>query len=444
MAPCPAKQPQGAQQVSDSLSSVRSVRVVRAVKLQWQLSVPVSVPCVDKNLPVVRVAVAVQPRKKDMQHKPPAKGLWLPLLLKFGTKLVPVHGLADSGAECTIILGQGIIPPTCLSLAVQPLQLKGAQGLGIPGGSHGAECCISMCVVEGKCPKLYEFPPCFVHEADVGPIAIVGYAFLKRYSLVIDCLHDCLRPAPTVKPKQLPKGFVTSKAYPVPSEWLAPTPVCDAVSDCCAVESCIAFRKIYGEGLCGCGDSPLPSLPSSSSPPLCELAGDATPVATLSASPAPSSSSPLCALAGDATPVDTQISTQKQSSMDAKFATKFATHVQPSSLCLPLGPGSPLEVSSGTNPEVPKETSQVRDGVPKLLCTGYSGSEATNPLACGWARQQARGQPLGAEGDVTGRFSACRNARATRPPTSKLSRSPKGIQWDPWPPSLLCPPPVTP
>ena len=284
------------------------------------------------------VVMQAQPqlRRKEICAKPPAKGLWLPLLLRFGSSVVPVKGLADSGAECSIILGPGLIPPQLLSVAKCPLSLKGAQGVEIRGGSHGAVATISLSVVEGRDPKVYEFPPTFVIEAEVGPIAIIGYAFLKRYCLAIDCSSDCLRPAPKVRPKPVPQGLVTPLDTPTPKGCTTPTPTA------CSRVQCVDFRRAFGEGACGCGDSPC----TTSTPSLVPV-------------PLP----------------------------------------PPPSLPLPLEPRSSLEVSSGIHPEVPTETSQVRDGVPKLLCTGYSGSEATNPLACGWARQQARGQPLGAEGD---------------------------------------------
>ena len=106
----------------------------------------------------------------------------------------------DTGCRVPLLFRKGLIPEECLEQAQRPIKISTADGTPMSGGNKGCIMWITIPVtnLDGTTTSDFHCEPFWGYEAAVESCDLVmGYPFLKKFRLVVDCPSDSLRRAPT-------------------------------------------------------------------------------------------------------------------------------------------------------------------------------------------------------------------------------------------------------
>jgi hypothetical protein len=115
-----------------------------------------------------------------------------------------VSVLVDTGSRVPILFRKSLFPSHCLEKAVSPISLITADHAPMEGGIKGCSMIIALPVLcwSGEISKTLRCPPTWAFEAAIKSSDIIlGYPFLRKYKLVVDCSVDSLRTIPLDPPR---------------------------------------------------------------------------------------------------------------------------------------------------------------------------------------------------------------------------------------------------
>ena len=181
--------------------AVRSSRSIQVSDVTIRLLKPDAHPAVVMHsgaVEVVRSAAQGARATHQSQAPPEAKELLVLCGIEFNDSkhfVSSVPTLCDTGSQICAVAGSKFFEGQSLIQAKRPLRIKDVQNMPIAGGTHGAYCTISLPGVIGEDAVVFRCVNVFVYSAEVCNTIIVGYPFFKAYGLLLDPVHDCLRPA---------------------------------------------------------------------------------------------------------------------------------------------------------------------------------------------------------------------------------------------------------
>ena len=104
--------------------------------------------------------------------------------------------LIDTGCRVEVLFREGLIPGNYLTYSDRPINICTADDSPMNGGKYGCMMHLSLPILHSSTPlytKSFWGYEAAIQSSDI----ILGYPFLKRYRLTVDCIQDGLRHYPT-------------------------------------------------------------------------------------------------------------------------------------------------------------------------------------------------------------------------------------------------------
>ena len=143
----------------------------------------------------------------DHEYNPPDPVLALPifeLMVEVVVKINHFHVnaivLIDTGCRLPLIFKKGLIPSSLLVRAERPIKICTADNSPLRGGDRGCLMNLEIPIYVGSgsgSADTLQVQNVWAYEANIhGSDMILGYIFLKRFNLIVDCSTDKLRVLP--------------------------------------------------------------------------------------------------------------------------------------------------------------------------------------------------------------------------------------------------------